>query len=98
MLVDEVRRGLAKPYFRSRVSAAAARTIVDAYELLATILPDPARPAAVLRDPTDDYLVALAKASGSVAIVSGDRDLLDHEGLEPPAMSARAACNLLGIH
>lgn len=36
-----------------------------------------------VRDPGDDYLVALARAAGAEAIVTGDRDLLDHEGLVP---------------
>jgi uncharacterized protein len=34
----------------------------------------------VLRDPKDDYLVALARASDAEAIVTGDRDLLEHPG------------------
>lgn len=97
LLLDEVRRGLAKPYFSSRVPASSAASIIEAYALLSTVLPDPERPRAVLRDPEDDYLVALAGISGSVAIVSGDRDLLDHAGLVPPALTAREACALLGL-
>jgi len=38
---------------------------------------DPSGPhPAVCRDPRDDYLVALATASGAEAIVTGDLDLL----------------------
>jgi predicted nucleic acid-binding protein len=59
--------------------------------------PDPESPGAVLRDPGDDYLIALARAAGVEAIVTGDRDLLEHPGLEPPAITARAACELLGL-
>ena len=55
------------------------------------------RSSAILRDPDDDYLVALARGAGAEAIVSGDRDLLDHPGLEPPAIDARRACELLGL-
>jgi predicted nucleic acid-binding protein len=51
----------------------------------------------LLRDPDDDYLVALARNSAAEAIVSGDKNLLDHPGLEPPAIDARSACRLLGI-
>jgi predicted nucleic acid-binding protein len=51
----------------------------------------------VLRDPTDDYLVELAQAGKAEAIVTGDRDLLDHDGLRPPAIDARAACELLRL-
>lgn len=44
-----------------------------------------------------DYLVALARAAGADAIITGDRDLLDHEGLDPPALTPRQACELLGL-
>ncbi len=46
----------------------------------------------MFRDLGDDYLVALARASHADAIVTGDRDLLDHKGLEPPAVTAHEAC------
>lgn len=36
-------------------------------------------------------------SSGAEAIVSGDKDLLDRPGLEPPAIDARGACKLLGL-
>jgi predicted nucleic acid-binding protein len=58
---------------------------------------DPTRVERLLRDPGDDYLVALARESGAEAIVSGDKDLLDHPGLEPAAIDARSACRLLGL-
>ncbi len=58
---------------------------------------DPASPPATLRDPGDDYLVALAVAAHAEAIVTGDHDLLDHVALEPPAMTARQACERLGL-
>ncbi len=66
-------------------------------QLLAIMLPDPPAGIRVLRDPTDDFLVALARSGRAEAIVSGDTDLLDHDGLEPPAIHARAACELLGL-
>jgi predicted nucleic acid-binding protein len=34
----------------------------------------------ILRDPRDECLIALARAAGAEAIVTGDRDPLDHEG------------------
>lgn len=43
--------------------------------------------------PADDYLVALARESGAEAIVTGDKDLLDHPGLEPAAIGARSAAS-----
>jgi predicted nucleic acid-binding protein len=95
--LNEFRRGLAKPYFRARVTASEADELLDAFELLAIVLPDPVTPPSVVRDPDDDFLVALAAASNADAIVSGDNDLPDHPGLRPPAIDARAACELLGL-
>lgn len=93
----EVERGLAKPYFRARLDASAGAAAIDAFRRLAITLPDPPVVRSVLRDPNDDFLVALARAGEAEAIVSGDADLLDHDGLHPPAIHARAACELLGL-
>lgn len=41
------------------------------------------------RDPADDYLVALARAEGADAIVSGDKHLLELERPRPPVVTAR---------
>jgi predicted nucleic acid-binding protein len=52
----------------------------------------------VLRDSDDDYLLALAAASGAEMIVTGDKDLLDHPGgLQPPAITARQAVEQVGL-
>ena len=97
LIFDELRRGLAKPYFRDRVTIGEAEELLDAFELLAVVLADPVRPSRVVRDATDDFLIALAAAGDAEAIVTGDRDLLDHPNLRPPAIAARAACDLLGL-
>jgi putative PIN family toxin of toxin-antitoxin system len=97
LIFEELRRGLAKPYFRDRVTAQEADGLLDAFELLAIVLADPVTPASVLRDPDDDFLIALAAAANADAIVTGDRDLLDHPGLRPPAIDARSACERLGL-
>ncbi len=96
-VLSEVERGLAKDYFRARIDASAGAAAVTALRRLAITLPDPPVVRSVLRDPTDDFLVALAREAQAHAIVSGDADLLDHDGLEPPAIHARAACELLGL-
>lgn len=93
-LIAEARRGLDKPYLRAR--APLARAALRGFAEIAVELPDPASPEPLLRDPRDDYLVALARAARAAATVSGDRDLLDHAGLSPPAIDARAACALVG--
>jgi predicted nucleic acid-binding protein len=58
---------------------------------------DPACIEPLLRDADDDYLVALARGTGAEAIVTGDKDLLEHPGLEPRAINAREACRLLRL-
>ena len=37
----------------------------------------------VLRDSSDDYLLALARSGDAEAMVTGDKDLLEHAGLQP---------------
>lgn len=97
LLLSEVRENLTKPYFRARLTPQEAEEILAAYEEVAVVLADPIRVVPVLRDSADDYLLALASAAGARAIVTGDRDLLDHAGLSPEAIDARAACELIGL-
>lgn len=69
-----------------------ADAFVSMLTAVATILADPASPPAIVRDSGDDFLVALANGANAEAIVTGDRDLLDHQGLTPaPARLARQA-------
>ena len=96
-LIAELRSGLRKPYFSSRISEQEAVEAVAAIERAVIMLPDPHDPPHVLRDSGDDYLVALAQRAGAEAIVTGDRDLLDHTNLTPKAMSPRDACQHLGL-
>jgi putative PIN family toxin of toxin-antitoxin system len=96
-LLGEVRRGLDSAYFRGRLTTEERETSLAAIGRIGWRMADPVAPSRVVRDPDDDYLVALAKASTATAIVTGDRDLLDHEGLEPPAITARAACVRFGL-
>ena len=96
-LLGEVSRGLNSEHFRQRLTEGRAADILAAVSESTLHFPDPEEPEAVLRDPKDDYLIALAKASSAEAIVTGDRDLLEHDGLQPPAITTRAACELLGL-
>jgi putative PIN family toxin of toxin-antitoxin system len=96
-LLAEVERALTSRYFAERITAAECTAALDALRALADVHPDPVDPPTVLRDPGDDYLVALANSGGAEAIVTGDRDLLDHRGLTPPAMTARSVCEKLGL-
>ena len=92
-LLAEVRNRLGSRYFQDRVSVEEGTTFLEMLRAFAVVLPDPVDPAPVLRDRADDYLVALANAAGAEAIVTSDRDLHDHEGLEPSAVSARRAAS-----
>ncbi len=57
---------------------------------------DPAEVPAVVRDPDDDYLVALAVGCGADSIVSGDLDLRDATGLPVAVLTPREAVSRLG--
>lgn len=96
-IIRELHAGLAKPYFRQRIRPDEADEIVVAIELVAIVAPDPVDPPSVLRDPTDDFLVAVARVGRAEAILSSAQDLLDHAGLIPPALDARQACEVLGL-
>lgn len=96
-LLAEVERALRKPYFRERIDEEEIAEAVSIIRDAGIMLPDPNDPPAILRDPSDDYLVALARRSGADAIVSSDGDLLDHAELSPPAMDPRQACELLAL-
>lgn len=96
-ILKEIERALKKRYFANRFTPAERADLIETLRLLAIMVPDPADAPNVVRDGDDDFLVALARSAGAEAIVSGDRDLLDHEGLHPPAIHARAACELLGL-
>lgn len=96
-LLAEVERALRKPYFRQRIDDEEIAEAVSIVRDAGIMLPDPTDPPAVLRDPTDDYLVALARGSHADAIVSSDGDLLDHAELSPPAIDPRTACELLAL-
>lgn len=64
---------LNRPKFRKYVTLAEVRVLIEALIEVAEEVPDPiAMP--VTRDPTDDYLVALALSAGADALVSGDAD------------------------
>lgn len=96
-LLAEVERALRKPYFRERIEDEEIAEAVSIIRDAGTMLDDPADPPAVLRDQTDDYLVMLAREAGAEAIVTSDRDLLDHDDLNPPAIDPRRACKLLAL-
>ena len=96
-LIREFSDALRNRYFQERFDARDLDEIVTSVTDAGTMYNDPARVEPLLRDADDDYLVALARDAGAEAIVSGDKDLLDHPDLQPPAINARDACRLLGL-
>ena len=83
MLLDELRRVLSYPRIAERIPAGDADDLVEVLEAEALMAPDslPASGIAVA-DPNDEYLVSLAAGEG-VALVSGDKHLLDLSGELP---------------
>ena len=74
-LLAELGRALAYPKLRKHISREDAADFIELLRSTASMLADAERPEHISRDPGDDYLLALAKASASI-LVSGDRDLL----------------------
>lgn len=73
-LLAEVDETLRKPYFLNRLGDAIVSDLIMGIAETSNVLADPTASLALLRDPDDDYLVALARDSGAEAIVSGDKD------------------------
>jgi uncharacterized protein len=79
-LLAEIASVLSRPRMRRYLSLDEARRFVaDLASVTALSADAPLPHPAVCRDPGDDYLVALAEASGVEAIISGDLDLLSLE-------------------
>jgi uncharacterized protein len=93
-LIAELTRALAYPKLRAHISQAEAAAALTWMGDTARFVPDPDEPAPVrCRDSGDDYLIALASAH-RVALVSGDKDLLDLAG-EIPVLTPREFLELL---
>ncbi|WP_046468291.1 putative toxin-antitoxin system toxin component, PIN family [Allosalinactinospora lopnorensis] len=86
-LLDELASVLTRPKFRRWLSLADAVAFVETLGGKADLHPDPGAPSRKVRDPDDNYLVALAETAGAV-IVTGDADLLETD-LSPPAVTPR---------
>ena len=84
-LLDELAAVLIRPKFRRWISVADAIAFVESLGGHADLRDDPGPPTRGVRDPNDDYLVALAEAADAV-IVTGDEDLLV-AGIKPAAIT-----------
>jgi putative PIN family toxin of toxin-antitoxin system len=97
LLLGELDRVLARAKFRRYASVEEAQLFVGAVARLAVLKEDPPAVARFTVDPADDYVVALARAAGVDAIVSGDRHLLELEDQRPPVLTPRAFLNQLAV-
>ncbi len=93
-LLDELATVLARPKFRRWIALADAVASVEALGGEADLRPEPGAVPQRVRDPDDDYLVALGDAAEAV-IVTGDADLLEAD-LTPPAITPRELLDRLG--
>ena len=78
---------------RERISARMDTAALDRLRRVlaeAPLVEDPAAEA-VSRGPADDYLIALARVSTADCIISGDKDLVSLDDLEPPVLTPAQA-------
>ena len=91
-LLGEITSVLKRPRLRKYLSTdEALRFVADLATQTILLTDPPGPPAAVCRDPDDDYLVALATARHADAIVSGDPDLhaIDNKQLDIEILTPR---------
>ncbi len=74
-LLAELRRALAYPKLRSRITDEEGKAFIDFLGRMATRVEDPTTSPRRSRDPGDDYLLALAEGSAAI-LVTGDQDVL----------------------
>jgi putative PIN family toxin of toxin-antitoxin system len=92
LLLREITSVLKRPRLRKYLSTdEALRFVADLAAQTILLTDPPGPPAAVCRDPNDDYLVALATARRADAIVTGDPDLhaIDTEQLDIEILTPR---------
>jgi len=95
LLLDELRRVLRREKFRPFLTLEAGEQLVEALSRNATVVDDPAEREPVSRDPSDDYLIALARAVAAHVLVSGEEDLLGLDLHDVKIASPREFLDLL---
>lgn len=76
-LLAELQRVLLRPKFRDRMTERDVMDYVALFARRGIRVEDPAERDRVAPDPKDDYLLALARASGARVLVSGDAHLTE---------------------
>ena len=86
-LLAELLGVLQREKFRRYITIEEAEQYVAGLASIAETHPNPAVEDPISRDPKDDYLVALGRASSVNAVVSGDADLLVLEDTQVPIVN-----------
>lgn len=94
-LLDELAEVLARDRFRPWISMEQVEAYLDAIRQHAELVDDPDELMSVSRDPDDDYLIALARAAGVDALVSGDEDVTSLELDDLDILTPRQALDRL---
>jgi uncharacterized protein len=94
-LLAELAEVLEREKFRRYTTVEETREFVAEVARRGDRVPDPAAVPPVSRDPNDDYLLALAVATSSRAVVSGDRDLTELEDPPVPVLTPARAVEAL---
>jgi putative PIN family toxin of toxin-antitoxin system len=97
LLLAELADVLVRPRFRTYVSIEEVEAYVAVLKREAMPMEDLKIVRRLTRDPGDDYLVSLARASGAQYLISGDRDLTDLTDHEPPVLTPRRFLELLEL-
>lgn len=72
-ILDEVARGLKKPYFAARVSAGTADTFLGALRRWATVVPLEGTVRDVVSDPNDDPIIETAVRGNAEYLITSDK-------------------------
>lgn len=88
-LLNELKDVLNRRKFRF-VSRPTVHLLLDRFENEAILAKDPVFETGATRDPSDDYLVALARETSTSIIVSGDADLQALEAKDIRVLGPRA--------
>lgn len=96
-LVDEVVDVLGRPKLAKYVKPGAGAAFEEQLRRLGEWHADIVEPPAIIRDPKDDYLVALALAAHAEAITSGDDDLHAATSLGVAVFTPRELLTRLGV-
>jgi putative PIN family toxin of toxin-antitoxin system len=94
-LLRELSEVLTRPKLRDYVAEEDVRDLLNWIRRDAVILDDDPSAERIASDPSDDFLLALARRSGAAALISGDQALLRLQANEPPILSPRTFLDAL---